>query len=46
MSPPSPRTLIAMPADLRSRLQADLTRQRATRRIRAYERDLRDLMLP
>lgn len=30
MSPPSPRTLTAMPADLRSRLQADLTRQRAT----------------
>lgn len=29
MSPPSPRTLTATPADLCSRLQADLTRQRA-----------------
>ncbi len=29
MSPPSPRTLTAIPAELHSRLQADLTRQRA-----------------
>jgi len=29
MSPPPPRTLTAIPAELRTRLQADLTRQRA-----------------